>query len=175
MPKEDVRDKDKLKLIAQKIIKEFDEKHKNSEFEYYDFMKIAEWVYTNIKYNIFYSGKTEYTALDIYEMKAGVCHHMTRLSNALLYSLGYKVAYVTGITANDSTFNIRNALHAWSIIKLGNTWYPFDSTWGIYKGKVPITHIFMDPIDSDIYSAYASSSTGLNEDEQMFGSFIKDK
>ena len=175
MPKEDVRDKDKLKLIAQKIIKEFDEKHKNSEFEYYDFMKIAEWVHTNIKYDMFYSGKTEYTALDIYEMKAGVCHHMTRLSNALLYSLGYKVAYVIGITANDSTFNIRDNLHAWSVIKLGNTWYPFDSTWGIYKGKVPITHIFMDPIDSEIYSAYASSSTGLNEDEQMFGSFIKDK
>ena len=175
MPEEDVRDKDKLKEIAQKIIKEFDEKHKNSEFEYYDFMKIAEWVNKNIKYDMFYSGKTEYTALEIYEMKAGVCHHLTRLSNALLYSLGYKVAYVTGITTEGSTFNIRNFLHAWSIIKLGNTWYPFDSTYGIYKGKVPITHIFIEPIVSDIYSAYASNCKDLICDMQMFGSFIKDK
>ena len=138
-------------------------------------MKIAEWVNKNIKYDMFYSGKTEYTALDIYEMKSGVCHHFTRLSNALLYSLGYKVAYVTGIPADGSTFNIRNNLHAWSIIKLGNTWYPFDSTWGIYKGKVPITHIFMEPIDSCIYSCYASSSKGIIGDEQLFGSYIKDK
>ena len=175
MPEEDVRDKARLKLIAQKIIKEFDEKHINSEFEYYDFMKIAEWVNKNIKYDMFYSGKTEYTALDIYEMKSGVCHHFTRLSNALLYSLGYKVAYVTGITTDGSTFNIRNSLHAWSIIKLGNTWFPFDSTWGIYKGKVPITHIFMEPIDSCIFSCYASSSKDIIGDEQLFGSYIKDK
>jgi len=175
MPKEDVRDKAKLKAIAQKIIKEFDEKHKNSEFEYYDFMKIAEWVYKNIKYDFFYSGKTEYTALEIYEMKAGVCHHLTRLSNALLYSLDYKVAYVTGITAKNLTFNIRKSLHAWSIIKLGNTWYPFDSTWGIYKGKVPITHIFMDPIDSELFYLKSScSKKDLIRDVQLFGSFIKE-
>jgi len=175
MPEEDVRDKEELKSIAQKIIKEFDEKHKNSEFEYYDFMKIAEWVYNNIKYDLFYAGKTELTALEIYNKKHGVCHHLTRLSNALLYSLGYKVAYVTGIPADDSIFNMRNYLHAWSIIKLGNTWYPFDSTWGFYKGKVPITHLFMEPINSDIFYYNASNTKDLICDEIMFGSFIKDK
>ena len=134
MPKEDIRDKAKLKSIAQKIIKEFDEKHKNSEFVYSDFMKIAEWAYNNIKYDLSYAGKTRLTALDIYNKKVGVCHHLTRLSNALLYALGYKVAYITGIPAEDLKFDMKNDLHAWSIVKVGNIWYPFDSTWGIYKG-----------------------------------------
>ena len=174
MPKEDVRDKDKLKVIAQKIIKEFDEKHKNSEFVYSDFMKIAEWVNNNIKYDLSYVGKTQLTALNIYNKKVGVCHHFTRLSNALLYSLGYKVAYVTGIPAEDLKFNMKNDFHAWSIVKVGNIWYPFDSTWGIYKGKVPITHIFLEARNSYLFTFYTSSTKDLIMEEQMFGSLIQD-
>ena len=174
MPKEDIRDKAKLKSIAQKIIKEFDEKHKNSEFVYSDFMKIAEWVNNNIKYDLSYVGKTQLTALNIYNKKVGVCHHFTRLSNALLYSLGYKVAYVTGIPAEDLKFNMKNDFHAWSIVKVGNIWYPFDSTWGIYKGKVPITHIFLEARNSYLFTIYTSSTKDLIMEEQMFGSLIQD-
>ena len=174
MPKEDIRDKAKLKSIAQKIIKEFDEKHKNSEFVYSDFMKIAEWVNNNIKYDLSYVGKTQLTALNIYNKKVGVCHHFTRLSNALLYSLGYKVAYVTGIPAEDLKFNMKNDFHAWSIVKVGNIWYPFDSTWGIYKGKVPITHIFLEARNSYLFTFYTSSTKDLIMEEQMFGSLIQD-
>ena len=174
MPKEDIRDKAKLKSIAQKIIKEFDEKHKNSEFVYSDFMKIAEWAYNNIKYDLSYAGKTRLTALDIYNKKVGVCHHLTRLSNALLYSLGYKVAYITGIPAEDLKFDMKNDLHAWSIVKVGNIWYPFDSTWGIYKGKVPITHIFLETSNSSFFSYHTTSTKDLIMEEQIFGSLIQD-
>ena len=174
MPKEDIRDKAKLKSIAQKIIKEFDEKHKKSEFVYSDFMKIAEWAYNNIKYDLSYAGKTKLTALDIYNKKVGVCHHLTRLSNALLYSLGYKVAYVTGIPAEDLKFDMKNDLHAWSIVKVGNIWYPFDSTWGIYKGKVPLTHIFLETSNSSFFSYHTTSTKDLIMEEQIFGSLIQD-
>jgi len=174
MPKEDIRDKAKLKSIAQKIIKEFDEKHKNSEFVYSDFMKIAEWAYNNIKYDLSYAGKTRLTALDIYNKKVGVCHHLTRLSNALLYALGYKVAYITGIPAEDLKFDMKNDLHAWSIVKVGNIWYPFDSTWGIYKGKVPITHIFLETSNSSFFTYYTTSTKDLIMEEQIFGSLIQD-
>ena len=174
MPKEDIRDKAKLKSIAQKIIKEFDEKHKNSEFVYSDFMKIAEWAYNNIKYDLSYAGKTRLTALDIYNKKVGVCHHLTRLSNALLYALGYKVAYITGIPAEDLKFDMKNDLHAWSIVKVGNIWYPFDSTWGIYKGKVPITHIFLETSNSSFFSYHTTSTKDLIMEEQIFGSLIQD-
>ena len=172
MPKEDVRDKAKLKVIAQKIIKEFDEKHKNSKFEYYDFMKIAEWVHKNIKYNYSYSGKHKYTALDIYKNKAGVCHHFTRLSNALLFSLGYKVAYIYGLVSKLKKFGFENC-HAWSVIKIGNTWYPFDSTWGIYRGKVPITHIFLQINLDQLLNVFYTSWCNISYDQKIFGSLIE--
>ena len=82
------------------------------------------------------------TAMDIYNQRIGVCHHFTKLSNALLYSLGYKVIYIVGYACtNNKEFNTDSG-HAWSLIKVNNKWYPFDSTWGIVSGKLPITHIF---------------------------------
>ena len=57
----------------------------------FDFQKIGFWVKKNIKYDLNLSGHYQYFALDIYKMRRGVCHHFTVLSNALLYSLGYKV------------------------------------------------------------------------------------
>jgi len=174
MPKEDIRDKAKLKIIAQKIIKEFNEKHKNSDFEYNDFMKIAEWVNKNIKYDLHYAGRHELTALDIYNKKVGVCHHFTRLSNALLYSLGYKVAYIVGITAEDLKFDMKNTLHAWSLIKIGNIWYPFDSTWGIYKGKVPITHIFIKAGEWYLLSYSATrDDSKLIKEQKLTGLYLE--
>ena len=100
------------------------------------------WVHQNIKYDIRYIEKTDYTAIDIYKERKGVCHHFTKLSNALLYSLGYKVIFVYGYYCkNNIEFN-ENSSHSWSLIKLGNKWYPFDSTWGIFSGKLPVSHIF---------------------------------
>ena len=173
MPEEDVRDKAKLKVIAKKIIEDFDKKHKNSEFEYYDFMKIAEWVYTNIKYNYSYSGKHQYTALDIYNNKAGVCHHFTRLSNALLYSLGYPVAYIYGHVAENQKFNYEEA-HAWSVVRIGNIWVPFDSTWGLFKGKVPITHIFANINLTGLFTYNASSYNNISFDRTITGKLMED-
>ena len=172
MPKEDIRDKSRLQNIAKKIIKDFDDKHKNNEFEFLDFMKIGLWVYENIVYDLSYAGKTKYTAIDIYNLKKGVCHHFTRLSNALLYSLGYKVLYATGFVCdNNKDFN-ESGCHAWSIIKLGNRWYPFDSTWGILTGKIPITHVFSD-YNRD--SFFSTTSVGdIEQDYKMIGKYIEE-
>ena len=168
MPKEDIRDKSKLKNIAEKIIKDFDNEHKNSEFEFLDFMKIGWWVNENIKYDLSYSGKVQYTAMDIYNMKTGVCHHFTRLSNALLYSLGYKVIYAVGYCYNISKYQFDDKdCHAWSLIKIGNIWYPFDSTYGIFSGKLPINHVFRHyyyryicKLSPPLYSSYKYEWTG---------------
>ena len=142
MPKEDVLCKPQLKVIAKKIIEDFDKNNKNKDFQFLDYMKIGMWVYNNIEYNYNFVGKTEYSAIDIYNMRMGVCHHFTKLSNALLYSLGYKVIYVSGYACkNNKEFNTDSG-HAWSLINLNNKWYPFDSTWGIFSGKLPISHIF---------------------------------
>ena len=134
--------KNQLKKIAENIIKEFDENNKNSKFEFLDYMKIALWVHKNIKYDYKYLGKNELSAMDIYNKKIGVCHHFTKLSNALLYSLGYKVIYISGFVSKNNKEFDKSSAHGWSLIKIDNKWYPFDSTWGIISGKLPVTHIF---------------------------------
>ena len=143
MPQEDVLCKEQLKTFAKKIIADFDEKNKNNDFVFHDYMKIGFWVNDNIKYDLDFSGKLEYSAVDIYNLKKGVCHHFTRLANALLYSLGYKVLYAAGYTCKGNNSFKTSTGHAWSLIKLSdNKWYPFDATWGIFTGKLPVSHIF---------------------------------
>ena len=106
-------------------------------------MKIALWVNKNIEYNLNFAGRDDLTAIDIYNLKLGVCSHFTRLSNALLYSLGYKVIYVRGYVSKDNEeVSNKYMKHAWSIININNKWFPFDSTWGIISGKLPVSHIF---------------------------------
>jgi len=135
---------EQLKNIAKNIIEEFDKNNKNSDYEFLDFMKIALWVHKNIKYDLNYAGRRDLTAIDIYKMRVGVCYHYTILCNALLYSLGYKVIFIYGFCCKKISDGYTDAGggHAWSLIKINNKWYPFDSTWGIISGKLPATHIF---------------------------------
>ena len=136
-------------------------------------MKIGEWVYKNIKYNLSYVGRHELTALDIYNKKTGVCHHYARLSNALLYSLGYPVAHIHGQVFQNNKFDLGDG-HAWSVIKLGNKWYPFDSCWGLFKGKVPITHIFSSINLEGIFSCTYTSSGNIDYDQKLLGKFMEE-
>jgi len=142
IPKDFILCKPQLNEIAKKIIEEFDLKHKDSDFKFKDYMKIGKWVNENIKYDLRYIEHTDFTAIDIYNKRRGVCHHFTKLSNALLYSLGYKVISVYGYSCENSIEFNENSAHSWSLIKLGDKWYPFDSTWGILSGKLPVSHIF---------------------------------
>ena len=168
IPEENKLCKAQLQIIAKQIIEEFDKNNKNKDFEFLDYMKIALWVKKNIKYDLNYVGRTEMTAIDIYNMRVGVCHHFTLLSNALLYSLGYKVIYIGGyVCKNNKEFN-RDSGHAWSLIKVNNKWYPFDSTWGIVSGKLPVGHIFGN------YSNKSYSVRGIDRIE-FDGGIIKGK
>ena len=141
-PKEDKKDKEKLQKIAKKIIEDFDKNNKSIYFNYMDYQKIGKWVYENIKYNIKLLGKEEFSALEIYNKKEGVCHHITKLTNALLYSLGYKVLYARGYCAERNNYKDVDIAHCWSLIKINEKWYPFDVTWNILTGKLPVCHIF---------------------------------
>jgi len=116
--------------------------NKDNILNYMDYAKIGKWVNKNIRYDINYAGRTEMTAMDIYNKRVGVCHHMTRLANALLYSLGYKVLYTNGFACQSRADFDRNCGHAWSLINVNGKWYPFDATWGILSGKLPVCHVF---------------------------------
>ena len=126
----------------------------------------------NIKYDLNYSGETQYSAIDIYNIKKGVCHHFTKLSNALLYSLGYQVLYASGYACKGNNSFKTSTGHAWSLIKLNNNkWYPFDSTWGILTGKLPVGHIFSSFTGKHICLRGRDHAT-INKSE-MEGAFIE--
>ena len=155
IPREDKRDKKKLAEIAGNIIDEYNRNNKKNILEVMDFYKIAKWVYKNIKYDINYSGRTEMTAMDIYNKRIGVCHHKTRLANALLYSLGYKVIYASGYTCSEKPRYEKDSGHCWSLINVKGIWYPFDATWNILSGKLPVCHIFFNFFDETLtWSSY---------------------
>ena len=134
--------KPKFKEISTKIIEEYNKNHKNDLVQMSDVAKVGKWVKNNVKYNINYSGRIEITATDTYNNLEGVCEHFTKLYNALLYSLGYKVIYVSGYAIKKKDFFVKDDGHAWSLIKIGKKWLPFDATWGIFSGKLPISHVF---------------------------------
>ena len=82
------------------------------------------------------------TAKETFQLRSGVCHHITKLFNALMYSLGYQVLYILGYAnSNTKSFSINDS-HAWSLIKIDGKWLPFDATNGIFSGKLPVTYIF---------------------------------
>ena len=142
IPEDYKANKQKFKEISTKIIEEYNKKHKNDLVQISDVAKVGKWVKNNVKYNINYSGRTEITATDTYNNLEGVCEHFTKLYNALIYSLGYKVIYVSGYAIKKKDFFVKDDGHAWSLIKIGEKWLPFDATWGIFSGKLPISHVF---------------------------------
>lgn len=132
--------------IANDIITDYDKKHNNDLIKVPEIVKIGKWVSKNIIYDISYAGKNQVTAIETFNNKRGVSDHITKLFNALIYSLGYQVLYAFGFAVNEkNTFGIGDS-HCWSLINIdknGQRWLPFDATWGIFSGKLPITHIFM--------------------------------
>ena len=142
IPEDYKANKQKFKEISTKIIEDYNKQHKNDLVQIPDVTKVGKWVKNNVKYNINYSGRTEITATDTFNNLEGVCEHFTKLFNALVYSLGYKVIYVSGYAIDKKDFFVKDDGHAWSLIKIGEKWLPFDATWGIFSGKLPISHVF---------------------------------
>ena len=142
IPQEFKNNKEAFKKYSNEIIKNYDEQNKENKTIVSNIIKIGKWVKQNIKYNIKYIGLNDITAMETYNKREGVCHHITKLFNALMYSLGYQVLYVIGfVVINKKSFSKENS-HCWSLIKIDGKWLPFDATWGIFSGKLPVSHIF---------------------------------
>jgi len=171
IPDDYKNNKEKYKEIAQEIIKKYDEEHKNDPIEIMNIVKIGKWIKNNIKYDENYKEEKPSTALDIYNKRIGVCKQFTILYNALLYSLGYQCIYVSGFAfKDDDTFKSSDA-HSWSLVKIVDKWYPFDSTWGIFSGKLPVCHIFEDYF---LKSNIQKTNDNLDkQDDEVFGRFIE--
>ena len=134
--------KKQFKEIADKIIKDYDKEHEKDLIKVNDVVKIGKWVNKNIKYDISYHSKNDISATETYNNRVGVCHHFTKLYNALIYSLGYQCIYISGYAIKKNDSFDQDDGHAWSLIKINGKWLPFDATWGIFSGKLPVCHVF---------------------------------
>ena len=157
--------KEKFKEIAENIIRQYDKNHEKDLIKVNDFVKIGKWVKKNIKYDISYHGRNDISATEVYNNGVGVCHHFTKLYNALLYSLGYQCIYVSGYAAEKKDTFDQNDGHAWSLVKVNGKWLPFDATWGIFSGKLPVCHVF------DAYFSKGSRTSSIDNIKIIEGKF----
>ena len=142
IPNDYKTNKEKFKTTALDIINKYDEEHRDGMLNVSDAAKIGKWVKKNIKYDITYTSLNYITATETLNLRKGVCHHITNLFNALMYSLNYQVIYILGFIIDPNLSFSRKDTHAWSLIKIDGKWLPFDITNGILSSKLPIIHIF---------------------------------
>ena len=107
------------------------------------YIKLGKWVKRNIKYDISYVGK-KMSIEEILTKRIGVCEHFAQLYNALLHSINIPAVFVGGYGFNNenSFKNPKFSRHAWSLIKINSKWIPIDPTWGLFEGKLPVSHVF---------------------------------
>ena len=163
--------KEEFKRISLDIINKYDLEHKDDIIGVQDATKIGKWVNKNIIFDMEYKGMNDKTATEIYAERKGVCHHITKLFNALMYSLGYQVIYILGYTIDTvKSFSIQDS-HAWSLIKIKGKWLPFDATNGIFSGKLPVTYVFKQIGDKSIEPIQCFDKVEFEQIE-VIGNFI---
>ena len=81
---------------------------------------------------------------EILNKRIGVCEHFTQLYNALLHSINIPAVFVGGYAFNNenSFKNPKFSTHVWSLVKINSKWIPIDPTWGLFEGKLPVSHVF---------------------------------
>lgn len=129
-------------------------------------VKIAKWVNNNIKYNIGFVGR-DLTSMEILNMKMGVCEHYAILYQDLLRSIGIPAKTISGISYDFDKNEFEN--HAWVMVNYNSQWLPIDPTWGIYSGKLPISHIFLyndikNPVKYSTYKDINSINISIKND-----------
>ena len=131
-------------------------------------IKIAKWVHGNIKYSLKYVGK-QMTSREILNLREGVCEHYSILYQDLLRSIGIPAKTISGISYDFDKQKFEN--HAWVMVNYNSQWLPIDPTWGIYSGKLPISHIFLyndirNPIKYSMYDNLDSVSVDIVNDAE---------
>jgi hypothetical protein len=122
-------------------------------------IKIAKWVHENIKYDMLYYAKTM-NDKQILSNRRGVCEHYAQLYSHLL-----KIADIPSIIVEGKAYDTeKNKFeeHAWNLVYVGGKWISTDPTWGLYYGKLPISHILLGKAHSSTINITTS-----NEDAQI--------
>jgi len=110
--------------------------------------KIADWVESNINYNLStLTAEVVQPSSWVLRNKEGVCDELTNLFISMVRSLGIPARFVSGMSYTNT--NGEWGPHAWAEVYFPDKgWIPFDITYGQF-GWVDVTHIkLMESIDS---------------------------
>lgn len=130
--------------------------------------KIADWVESNIQYNLStLTADVVQKSSWVFDNKEGVCDELTNLFISMVRSLGIPAKFVSGVAYTNT-----NGLwgpHAWAEVYFpGGGWIPFDITYGQF-GWIDPTHLkLMETADSGEASAkfsWKSYNVDFNADE----------
>ena len=88
---------------------------------------------------------------------------MNTLQNYIMHY--YKVlGYINAIYTSGYGFNQKSALnypdssrHAWTVAQINGKWIPLDATWGIFDGKLPLSHVYESYEKSGVSWRYTKS------------------
>ena len=141
-----------------------------------DYIKLGRWVTKNMKYNLAYSG-VHMNVDEILSKLTGVCDHFTRLYNAFLSSIGIKAVYLAGYAIsgeNGVPEKASSVAHAWTMAKINGKWKAFDSTWGLYFDKFPISHVFSNNYDFSWSSSYYQMTVYSAKYDTTFSEFVNE-
>ena len=139
-----------------------------------DYIKLGRWVNKNMEYDLRYSG-AKMTVDEILSKLIGVCEHFTRLYNALLQSIGIKAVYLGGyaISGKDGTPESADSVrHAWTMAQIDGKWKAFDSTWGLFFDKFPISHVFGNNYDFTYGARFSEVSEPSSSNDLTFIDYV---
>lgn len=114
--------------------------------EYEVVFKIADWVNSNIEYNLStVTSEASLPASWVLKNRYGVCDEMSNLFVAMVRSVGIPARVVSGVAYTDSKlFPQPWGAHGWTEVYFPDYgWVPFDPTYGQF-GFVDATHIKLE-------------------------------
>src|SRR3989344_4955654 len=152
---------------------------KGSSTLYETVFRLAEWVRTNVKYdlNTLTEDATQKSSW-VLENRQGVCDEITNLFVSFLRSMNIPVRYVVGIAYSDAVPE-GWAPHAWAEVYFqGYGWIPWDVTFGQY-GWVDTGHVKLNegisPNDPSVEYNWKAVKVGLKEKNLELNTSIIEK
>src|SRR3989344_4569968 len=178
--------KEHIKYVKETELVDIDNEIREKAFEitegsstlYETVFRLAEWVRTNVKYdlNTLTEEATQKSSW-VLENKYGVCDEITNLFVSFLRSLNIPVRYIVGIAYSDAVPD-GWAPHAWAEVYFqGYGWIPWDVTFGQY-GWVDTGHVKLSESvgarDPSVEYTWRAVKVGLNEtDIELNTSIVK--
>jgi len=112
--------------LADYIDRQEDDPHRR-------FKAVYDWVADNIAYDAeALAAGRPFPPQDpetVFEQRMAVCAGYSKLTRAIGEKLGYKIAYIPGVS-RERDGEIAGGGHAWNAVRIENQWYLLDATWG---------------------------------------------